>query len=401
MNSAALLVSVSTLVVSQQHPGTGHPVDTRTENSAMWEQFLNEAIGTDDIACIVDLPDGRAAFPLARSGPIGRRVLASFADLFDRELVVVDRSVVLARRPVMRTPSEEKDGSRLLALLGGLSTDFLLEMATDGFEIKQLPNDLRAIVAQISNHNPGLGQAIVAGDRVQAKLYASPVVRFVDPNTGRTVTTTLAEYPVTSEEEMAARERLGAGAHDSSAQIVPLAGVKESAYDFGTGRVVTARDLVNECKEELGLGIVFDKRLGESSIYVRGRFSKHELFKVLQRILSAQQPAIGEGGSSDRANTLNELLELILDLAKLERFGQIGSVSKSDLLSNRRFTASELAGKNPRFREIMKHLGIEPDSGVSVGLGLGLSIYADGYSEAHQGSQRVITPNYVQYRINP
>ena len=403
---AATILATPRAMPYRQHEHLAGPTAQNTADG--WLKVLNAALGGDNVACLVDLPDDREPIELSSGRSIGRSVLDGFSLLFDRDLLVIDHSVILARTVLTRSPSQEKDGERLLEILESLSAGELGRLSTRGADLNSLPRELRSVVAKISNSNPGLAQRIVAGDFTQVKLYASPIVKYTDPKTGKRVTTTLAEFPVTSQEEQDGRKELEASHQAADRTRLHDGTGKTDGIDLGQGRIVTYGELVTECREKHGVAAAFDKRLSSSSLYVRGVFTKSELLQGLQRLLAAQQPSVEETGGQSQSSRVTALLAALSESLEADRFVGIGSVSGEDLRSGRKFSATELASMSTRFGNLARQLGLPDGSMVEVGLGVGISIYADGYSATPYGSATVdgrpatlMTPNNVQFRINP
>jgi len=379
------------LTIAALSQATAPPV--RDLDSA-WEMGLKVALRGIAAPVAIDLPSDveppEFEFDVRRMS----LQLEAFASIYERDATVLDGALALTRKEPISTPGASGDSVSLLASIARLSPGEVKQLATEGSYYQTLPPTMRTAVAQLSRSNPNLAENILQGAPVHIQLHQVPVAEYRDPATNRTRTLNLGTFDFYNEKNSANRK----AAASQTASAVDLKLREGVDIDFGDGALLTLDEFSTKIRTDLAIGTSFDRRLANSKVFVKGKFTRRAAEEVLLKLSSPFPGKTFPWQRVSRVDVSDNALRALKAARDISEEDGAGSLSQNDLDAKATKSLEELATQSPYLRSQLESLGLGNDAQFKLGSRLGIAIHSPSPKSPKAGRSADGT---LRFRIDP
>lgn len=274
----------------------------------LWKEALDDFARTEDIAVAFDV-NIKSSVPTGykkRLGVEGARRLAlttgrRYKDEGGVQLFVRELGGIM--------PNSLRPIYHLANFLNGLSPELIDRISGDGLPLSLIPKEKTDFLRYLCTSNPTMssGGLVSDWDGAVLKLGTQMSISQVTENGRKTSAGVYQrEVPGLPTDEMIARAFRG---RSDAVTLIPFSGQPTGALKFKTGELLKLKDLVKMAEEQFETTYVFDSRLSESEVYLRGEFSVHTINLVLKELTTVAVIRDVPEGLKPPKDVLKDLLE--------------------------------------------------------------------------------------------
>lgn len=372
-------------------------VQTPADLSA-WSDLLTDYAKTEQACLVVDIDATRRPGRYVIDGPSGEIGLDRLGVALGRSWVNVDGAYVFRRRAEtgdLISKSARRHTLDLLRPMGVLDLD---AMRRGTFALTSLSGEQqRSVRHVVSSLGDGVGDSMVAQyhDRIRMRLVLETTLTAQ----GRTSQgTAVLELPIEGQTTQ------GTDPVRTVESYPPLIAPTEGGLDFGTGTIMTLRDIALRARATLDVSMEYDGRLGNSLYFVSGRFTARRLVSAFSTVLDTADVRIVEPADSEGITTFaNSLKEIVFGPYRSDQLGFAG-LKVGDALDAKKRTFLAAFGEQPpqRIRAFMYEHRLEPTDEFVLSAGLALHFSAPGMATLVTGDSPPFSysvPHFVKIAL--
>lgn len=352
---------------------------------AIWAEPIASLFRDVKGSVFIDIPDADIPIRSKLKAETGLQTLERLAILWRRDLLVLDSGAMLVRQNDALDDTSSSTRESMLKSVNSLDDATLKKLISNGVLLSELPQDLKMMLAGNARIAEGLAEQILQGDPVTVKLFENPVAEWKDAS-GRTRTASVGNH----------FERSPLGQTLSSSSIVretPLPSGQE--VDFRSGAVMTLWELNRRLRAELGIHFVFDSRLNNSLVFLKGKFQKQDLRKLMEIQCRPRIPTQVPWAEVRQVEEYNKFMDRIFGTFSFSEGEDYKNLSREDFENGRSILARDLAKKSTVFARRMASYALNGDEVLKLGFRAGFMISG---SEPKDFDGRLYQ---VHYQIEP
>lgn len=379
---------VAPVYADQQRLEGGVPPELPSDYSSEWEQALQAASRLEDAAFVFDVDTTRLP-PDVPQHATGEFLCHILSEAHRREWTNINGVQLFTRYSPSTMGGFYAHKVEALSWLNSLSGDEWREMIEGTFTSGTIPDEQRDAILATFRGGQGF-QSALAGNPLSSTVEAVFIpVMTVQLRDGRTVKQALW---VLGEGRPA---RPSPAKSTTEAFFRPLPHRSEGDLDFGEGKLLTLREVLDEARRVFSSFYTYDGRLAGTTYFFSGKFDKETFDRCITR-LTDLKPSQGQRRSeSERFSALvqaamQEIKHVLLDADLNPDSSWVSEVPEDerakwsfDKVSQGFYiNLDALQAISPRTASVFESFGIAPGDQVRVSLGvrLGLDTHKVAYS---------------------
>ena len=278
--------------------------------------------------------------------------------------------------------------------LATITDDELRHLCGDGMSLSEMSPEGRMLFARMCG-NRGLQDKMAKGEFVRAAVRMSVAARAIDSK-GKPQTLIVDSLFAGSPSETAVTERQEAA---YKAQRGPTGGrgvvpyppdedsVVSGELDLHEGRLLTVEEVVALARAAFQRGFIADSRIGKSTVYWQGRFTKDRFVEALRTVTNTleakESPTTMEAANAAIERVLRDKIAKLIDLSDAPN-----GLSYEDALKGRQVGVKDLAVSMRGLSNALSSYGLSPNSRFTLVPALAISLSASGsYRDPQQPNE--------------
>lgn len=314
-----------------------------------WTEALNRFCEIEGVSMVFDV-NLRLGFPgqyQGKHGIEGAKRLALFTNRKYKEI----EGVQFFMRDIANLDANHSRPIFYLAdFLRGLPADAVSRLVDGGLPLSMIPAEKQSFIRYLCASNPSMRTGLAMSDWEHTVIKLGTSVNLVqsDAKGNKTSIPVLPkEVPPPITDEQVSKTLAGT---NQVPKIDPFGPKSEGPLEFEPGRIITLDKLVKASQEKFGESYVYDMRLAESELFVRGSFSSRTLSLLLKSLTTTTPIRSFTPEDKDPKQALRDLLSgPLASLATTSMSDFInGDATLSDLMKGRDGIAQDFLKGNSR-----------------------------------------------------